>query len=192
MTAVPVLLASLFVTIIPLATRAAAPSAHAAHEGHGAVPWATLFFTFVNFSLFVWLLARYVWPQVRLWLRERHTAVVKELEAAAEARREAEQLRAEWQRRLQQVNDEIARLREHVAADLARERERILEQARKTAEAIRKDAERTVAAEMRRLEQEVRQELVQHAISIAREIVRRHWSSVDQQRQVEAFVQQVQ
>ncbi|GBD24797.1 ATP synthase subunit b [bacterium HR30] len=178
--------------VLPVAAWAAGPASHGGHEDHGGIPWTTLFFTFVNFGLFVWLLARYVWPQVRLWLRERHTAVVQELEAAAQARREAEQLRAQWQERLNKVNEEIARLKEQVEADLARERERVLEHARKTAETIRKDAERTVAAEMRRLEEELRAELVRHAVEIAREIVRRHWSSADQHRTVEEFARQVQ
>ncbi len=185
-------LGSLVVVGLPITAWAAGPSGHGAHQEHGGVPWATLFFTFVNFALFVWLLARYVWPQVRLWLRERHTAVVQELEAAAEARRHAEQLRAQWEQRLHRVHEEIARLREQVEADLARERERVLEQARKTAEAIRKDAERTVAAEMRRLEEELRAELVRHAVDVAREIVRQQWSSADQHRTVDEFLRQVQ
>ncbi|MCX8073754.1 MAG: F0F1 ATP synthase subunit B [Candidatus Binatia bacterium] len=177
---------------VPAVAWAAGPGGHGADEAHGGIPWATLFFTFVNFALFVWLLARYVWPQVRLWLRERHTAVVEELEAAARARKEAEELRAEWQRRLAQLDAEVAQLRQQVEADLARERERVLEQARRTAEAIRKDAERTVAAELRRLEEELRSELVQQAVAIAREIVRRNWGSAEQERAVEDFVRQVQ
>ncbi|GIW45028.1 MAG: hypothetical protein KatS3mg077_2310 [Candidatus Binatia bacterium] len=176
---------------LPTVAWAAESAAHGDGLEHG-VPWATLFFTIVNFGLFVWLLARYVWPQVRLWLRERHTAIVQELEAAAQARREAEALRAQWQERLARVQHEIAQLRQQVEADLARERQRILEQAERTAEAIRKDAERTVAAEMRRLEQELRSELVREAVEIAREIVRRHWNESDQERTVRDFVRQVQ
>lgn len=179
--------------LFAVSVAAAGPEQHGAggHDHHG-IPWATLFFTFVNFSLFVWLLARYVWPQVRLWLRERHTTVVQELEAAAQARREAEELRRQWEQRLAQLDEEIARLRQQVEADLARERERVLQQAQRAAEAIRRDAERTVAAEMRRMEEELRAELVQQAMVIARDLIRRHWSAADQARAVDEFLRQVQ
>lgn len=181
----------LFVHCLAVAAGAASPGGQQVH-GHHGIPWATLFFTFVNFGLFVWLLARYVWPQVRLWLRERHTAVIQELRAAQDARRQAEELRAQWQQRLAGLDREIAQLRQQVEADLTRERERAWQQARNAAEAIRKDAERTVAAEMRRIEEELRAEMVQHAVALAREIVRAQWSAADQQRTLEEFEREVQ
>lgn len=179
-----------FLECIALAAPAVGSGEHAGHGTHGT-PWATLFFTFVNFGLFLWLLARYVWPQVRLWLRERHAAVVQELQAAQEARRQAEELRTQWQQRLAGLDREIAQMREQLEADLARERDRVLEQARLAAEALRKDAERTVAAELRRVTEELRAEMVQRAVAVASEILRRQWSAADQERILEQFEREV-
>ncbi len=169
---------------------AAAPSHGEEAHGHGP-PWATLFFTVINFLVFVWLLARYVWPQVRLWLRERHTAVVSELETAAKLREEAERLRAQWAERLARVEQEVAALRQSLLADLERERQRVLAEAEKVAAAIRHDAERQAAAELGRLEEELRAELVLRAQELARAWVRNNWTAADQQRAVEEFLRQV-
>jgi len=172
------------------AVSAAEPSHGAGSHGHGT-PWATLFFTFVNFALFVWLLARYVWPQVRLWLRERHTSVVNELEEARRLREEAEQLRSQWVERLAHLDEEVRKLRQTMLDDLERERQRAREEAKKIAEAIRRDAERQAAAELKRLEEELRAELVLRAQELAREMVRKHWTPADQQRSIDEFLRQV-
>ena len=176
-----------------------AASAQAAEPGHGAqehgaahgTPWSTLFFTVINFLLFVWILSRYVWPQVRLWLQERRSSLVEELRAAAQARHEAERLRSQWAERLARLGDEVGRLRQEMLETLEKERQRVLAEAQRTAEAIRRDAERQAAAELRRLREELRAELLRHAEEIAVTLVRQHWSAADQQRAIEEFLQQV-
>lgn len=172
----------------------AAGPAHDAH-GHGAaphvIPWATLFFTVVNFLLFVWILSRYVWPQVRLWLRERHTSLVEELKAATEARHEAERLRSQWAERLSHLGEEIERLRREMHLTLEEERQRVLQEAQRAAEAIRRDAERQAAAELRQLKEELRAHLLREAEEVAVALVRQRWTGADQQRAVEEFLAQV-
>lgn len=162
----------------------------AGHEEHG-IPWATLFLTLINFSLFVGVLARFVWPQVKLWVRERHTTVVGELQAAARAKQEAEDLRAQWRLRMERLDADLEALRAEARRDLAQERERVLAAANKTAEAIRRDAERAATAEVRRVQEQLRTELVRSAVKLATEKTRKGWAADDQQRAIDDFLKQV-
>lgn len=173
----------------------AAEEAHhqGGHEHHAAgIPWVTLGFNVINFLLFGYILARYLLPAMRTWLRERHDRIVRDLEAAANAKAEASRLRDEWQARIAQLGATIEEMRAHARVDAERERDRILAAAHKTAEAIRKDAERTSAYQIRRTEELLRAELAKSALKQAEEQVRSKWTTEDQMRFVADFLSQVQ
>jgi len=164
---------------------------HGEHHAAG-IPWLTLGFTAFNFILFSLLIAKYVAPSVRSWLRERHERVVRDLEAAATAKAEALKLRDEWQARIGQLGSTIESMRAQARADADRERERILAAAQKAADAILRDAERTAAYQLRRTEEELRAELAKAALKQAEAQVRAKWTSEDQMRFVADFLSQVQ
>ncbi|HUI26636.1 MAG TPA: ATP synthase F0 subunit B [Candidatus Kryptonia bacterium] len=161
-----------------------------AHE-HGGIPWGTLLFNLVNFSIFCWIIARFALPVVRDWVRARHDRIVDELGAAAKARAEAEQLKAQWDARLKALDQEIARIRADAAADAGRERDRILDAARKTAEAIRNDARRAADQEIRRAQAELRDSVAREAVTLATQLVRDRLTPADQDRFVSEFLGQV-
>ena len=175
--------------LVPLAAWA---SEH--EEGHeaGGIPWGTLLFNLVNFSIFCWILARFALPAARNWVRARHDRIVGELEAAAKARADAEQLKAEWDARLKALDQEIAKIRADAAADAARERERILAAAVKTAEAIRTDARRAADQEVRRAQAELRDRVAREAVALATQLIRDRLTPTDQDRFVSEFLSQVQ
>jgi len=169
---------------------ALARGSEAAHE-QGGIPWMTLLFTFVNFAIFCWLIAHYAMPLLRDYARGRHDRVVAELEAAAQTRREAEQLKAQWEARLAALDKEVQEIRAQATADAARERDTLLRAAAKTAEAIRNDARRTAAQEVRQAEAALRQAVVQQATALATQLVRDRLTPADQDRFVGEFVTQV-
>jgi F-type H+-transporting ATPase subunit b len=173
-------------------TPALAIAEEAAHEHAGGPEWHLLLYSTVNLAIFVWILARYVMPSVRNWVRERRVQVVSALQEAAAAKAEAEKLQAECAARLAQIDGTIAEMRTQALRDAERERERILAAAHKTAEAIRKDAERAAAYELRRTREQLRAELVRQAVRIAEEATRSRWSADDQRRFVAEFLREVQ
>ena len=172
-----------------------APLALASEPSHGhepgVIPWSSLLFSAINLAIFVWLLARFVMPAVRQWVRDRRDLVVNDLRDAAAATVEAERLKAEWEARLAALQDTTAELRAQAQRDAERERERILAAARAAADAIRKDAERAAAYELRRTQAQLRAELVRQAISLAEEATRAQWTAADQQRFITDFLKQV-
>jgi len=181
---------ALFTVLSTLAAAVAMASEETPHEGGG--PGMMLFFSTINLLIFLYILARFVMPAVRTWVRDRRARVVHALEAAAAAKAEAEKLRAEWDARLAEMARTAETVRAQARRDAERERERILEAARKAAETIRRDAERAAAYEVRRTQAQLRAELVRQAVQVAEETTRQQWSPADQQRAVGEFLKQVQ
>ena len=182
---VPVLLAALLVASTVLASE----EAHQHHDN--GIPVATLLFSTINLIIFIAILARYVFPAVRDWVRDRRTRVVSALHDAAKAKAEAERLRAEWEARIAGIEQTIAELHAQARLDAQRERDRILAAALQAAEGIRKDAERAAAYEARRAQEQLRAELVRAARRLAEAATRAQWSATDQQRSVAEFLEQV-
>jgi F-type H+-transporting ATPase subunit b len=178
-------------TLLAASAAVADEEGHHAGAGHGASVF-DLFFPAINFAIFVWIIWRYAVPAIRAWVRDRHDQVVRALAEAAAAKAEAERLRREWQERIAQLDKTIEEMRRQLQADMARERDRILADAYKTAENIHRDAQRAAANEVRRVRQELQAELVRHALRLAEDGARQHWSAQDQQRALDAFLRQVQ
>jgi F-type H+-transporting ATPase subunit b len=183
----PVWLGAL-IELLPTLARA---GEEANEHGHGGIAWGMLLFSIINFVIFGWIIVRYAIPVARDWVRDRHDRIVAELEAAAKARAEAEQLKAQWEARLAALDREIQQIRAAAEADAARERDRILAEARKTAEAIRDDARRAAAQEVRHAEAELRQEVALRAVSLAAQLVREQMTTADQERFVSEFLREV-
>jgi F-type H+-transporting ATPase subunit b len=182
-------------TLLAAALALRAPLALASEASHGnepgGIPWSSLLFSAINLAIFVWVLAHFVMPAVRQWVRDRRDMVIDDLRNAAAAKAEAERLKAEWEARLADLQHTIAELHAQAQRDAERERERILAAARAAADAIRKDAERAAAYELRRTQAQLRAELVRQAVSLAEQAARAQWTAADQQRFIADFLQQV-
>ncbi|MFI5394855.1 MAG: hypothetical protein ACHQ9S_04910 [Candidatus Binatia bacterium] len=174
-------------TAVPLAM-----GEEGAHGHEAGSPLGSLFFSTINLLIFLWLLARFVLPPVRAWVRNRRTHVVQALEAAAAAKAEALRLRTEWEERLAQFNQSLEAMRAQTRREAEHERDQILEAARKAADAIRKDAELAAAYEVRRTQDLLRAELVRQAVRFAEDTARSRLTDDDQQRFVAEFLRQVQ
>jgi F-type H+-transporting ATPase subunit b len=179
------------VTLALLARTATAWAATDPHADHHGIPWSTLFFSAVNFSLFLFLLYRTALPAVRNWAIARRDRIVDELEQAARARAEAEALKAEWERRMERMEHELAGIRDQALADAQRERERILQAAQATAAAIAADAERAAAQELRKAIADLRAQVAREAVATAGEVLRDRLTEADQNRFVEDFLREV-
>jgi len=181
------------VILFSLALAEVARAAEDAHHHEGGAPsmWPVVY-SAINLAIFVWVLSRFAMPTVRAWVRERRDRIVTELQAAADAKTEAQRLRAEWETRIAQLDQTIATMRTQARQDAEHERERILAAARQAAETIRRDAERAAAYELRRTQEQLRAELVRQAVHLAEDAARRNWTAADQQRSLAEFLKEVQ
>ena len=176
-----------FVTLLP----ALAHADEVADGNDHGIPWAKLAFSLTNLVIFVLIIRRYLWPSVRQWVLRRRTEVVEALEAAARAKREADQLRTEWEQRLVNLTTELAELRRRAEADIAAERDDIIAAAQRVAETIRRDAEQAAEQEIRNAPQLLRAEVAKQAFAIACQLAEQRLTPPDHERFVAEFTQRV-
>jgi F-type H+-transporting ATPase subunit b len=142
----------------------------------------------INFGLF---LALIVWQgrgPIKEFFRERTDRLRDALAAGANARREAQELRAQLERDLAGLPALREKLKNDLRSAAEREREKIISQARALAERIRNDARLLADQETAAAKREVRNEVIEEAIRSATAIVRETLTPADQERFVRDFV----
>lgn len=165
-------------------------AADAAHADNSAA-WATLTFSFFNFSIFVFLLRRYAWPPVRDFLSNRRREVADAMAAAEKARQEVEAIRHEYAAKEAALEETRRRMLEEIRSGAASDRERLLKEAEAAAQRLRADAERQAEYDLARARRELRIEAARLATELAEKDVRARLSDADRSRLVAEFVEEV-
>jgi F-type H+-transporting ATPase subunit b len=136
----------------------------------------------VNFTLFFYLLARFVGRPIMAYLETRRQGIGEELERARQQLVEGDNLRAEVERRLAGVEAEIGALGLRAADDSREEAARIAEQTRRDEERFL----RRVEDEIARREVETRTQLARDTATLtaqlARELLHQEMSDEDRRR----------
>lgn len=172
---------------IAVAVVVGAPSTALA-AGGGESSWTLLFFSVANFIMFAAILRSFAWPLVKEYLQDRRDSVVNALEAAAKAKQEAEQLKAEFELRMKSLEDEAARARAEVLELAQNEAKKLVDQAEKTAEHIRRDAQLVADQEVARARRALQEESAELVTKIAADLVSAQVKSDDQDRFVKDFL----
>jgi F-type H+-transporting ATPase subunit b len=172
-----------------------AETAHeAGHDaGHGAghdnAAWMTLAFTFINFSIFLFLLNRYAWPAVRDFLANRQREVADAMAAAEQARLEAEAIRRDYAAKEAALDETRRRMLEEISRGAEADRAKLLKDAEAAAERMRADAERQAEHDLARARRELRAEAARLAADLAEKEVRSKLTDADRARLVREFVE---
>lgn len=143
----------------------------------------------VNFTLFAALVVYAVRGPIGDFFRDRTARIRAALEAGANAKREAEALRAQLERDTADLPSLRAGLVAEMRETAERERTLLLEKARQTAARIRLDAKLTGEQEAAAARSELREATVQRAVAEAARLVREAITPEDQARTVQEFVQ---
>jgi F-type H+-transporting ATPase subunit b len=166
-----------------------APALAGASEGEAHHPWSTFFWHLANLVVFIFILVKYVGPQLRAFLFQRRKTISSQLEGARRLLADAEARDAEWAKKIEGLQAESERIGEQ-AREMGRlERERILEQARAQAERIRQGAERAARQELARAKGQLREEAVRLAMVLAERMVQDNLNGQDQKRLVEEYLE---
>ncbi len=186
----------LFKTVVPLATAMLMPAVAYASggehgEGGGSGAWFLLLCSFINFSIFVFLMRRFTRTPLRDFLAERRKQIVEELAAAAKAKAEAEELRDAAERRLAGLDEARAQLTSDIEAIAERERERTLTAAREAGDRLIHDAERRARYEFENARRELRAEAARLAAEIAASDLGQRIGEKEQQALLDDFLRKV-
>lgn len=187
--------AALAVALV-LGTRALALASdpHGGDGGHhrpDLAAWMTLLFSFVNFSIFLYLIRRFAWPAARDYLATRHREVADAMAVAEQARAEAEAIRAEFAEKEAALEETRRHMLEELRLGAQADREKLIEDARNAAERLRAEAERQAEFDLARARRELRVEAARLAAELAEKEVQARLTEADRSRLVREFVEGV-
>lgn len=165
--------------------------ASAAEAEHHATSIIQILFPLGNFLIYAFLIKKFALPLVRDFLRSRREEVLSSIEGAAASRRQAEAVVSEYKAKLAAVEREVAAIQAALRAEGEREKTKLSGEAEALARKIRDDAAFLADQEVKIARQQIRQEMAVQAEAAARDLIRRHFTSGDQGRLVEDFLQSI-
>lgn len=150
-----------------------------------------VFWTLVNFSLFLFLLARFVWKPLLTALRQREQWVADMLSNAEQAQREAHRSLQEAQQRLQEAQQETQRLiregKQHADA--------LLREAAERAELLKRqkleEAERELRRQLERAYAQLYTEIADLVLEGTARLIQQTLDPSAHRRLVESFLAEV-
>jgi F-type H+-transporting ATPase subunit b len=160
-------------------------------EAPGFATLATSVITLLIFLGLLAVLAKFAWGPIVKSLDERESRIRGDIEAAEAARAEAEKSRADYQAEMATAEQRVRDLMAQAQADGQQLATRIKMQAQEDAEEIKERANREI--EQTRLDavEQVRREAAELAVAVAEKILRRDITSDDQQRLVDASLDEL-
>jgi len=181
------------ITALAVVAATAVPGLAIAAGAGGHEPrWSLTLWGFANFAIYCFLMWKFAWPLIKDYLQDRRDEVVNALEAAARAKKEAEQLKAEFDLRMKSLEDEAKKAQAEILEIAQNEAQKMVEQAEKTAEHIRRDAQLVADQEVARARRALQEESANLVTQIAAEMVSAQITTDDQDRFVKDFLAQSQ
>lgn len=169
-----------------------------AAEEHGGEEQAVLlgvplfvWFTIVNFIIFVTVLVVVLRKPLADFLRGRKESIAKEMEDAQKLLENAQRHHAEISARLDKLESELKAVREQIKKEGEAEGERIMERAKQAAERIRREADFQAEQEVKMAKMELREEAARLAVKLAEETLEKAISDADRERLVNEFITEV-
>lgn len=156
-----------------------------------AFPWKTFIAGIFNFAVFMWILIKFGGPYIKEYYAERKENFVEEMEAAKEARKQAEAKLEEYNEKLAALEQERQALLDEYHAQGEREKQRIVEEAKQQVEKMREDAEATIDQEVKKAKAMLEQRAVDLAVEMAEDKAREQLDDNAQQQLLERYVAQL-
>lgn len=150
-----------------------------------------LLYPILNFVLLLGVLFYFARAPIRKFFHDRRAEIQRDLQRAADLKREAEERYSLWQRKLMDLEDELAKIRETSRGRAESERDHILAEATASAERIRSDATAAIEQELRRSREILRGEAADLAVELAENLLRDHVSDTDRNRLVSEFIDRI-
>lgn len=154
------------------------------------MPW-TLILQICNLLIQILLFKRFLLKPVQKILAERQKQTNADLDAAAEARTEAENARDEYEKHLSGAREEAAALVRSAAQTAQSRSEQILLDAKEEAASIRAKASGDIAQERRNAVNEIKNDISGIAVSIASKVVEKEIDEKDHEKLIQEFIDQM-
>ena len=135
----------------------------------GAFPWGDFAIAVVNFAIFAGIIYYFGKDYIQQFFANRRAEFVREMEAAQQARKEAEAKLEEYNAKLEALEQQRQALLDEYHAQGEREKQRIIDETKQQVEKMRRDAEATIDQEVKRARAMLENQAVQLAVDLARD-----------------------
>ncbi len=150
-----------------------------------------MIWTVIAFLFTMWVLSKAAFPRIREMLEERASKINSDIDAAAQTRKDAEELLEEYRARLkearEQAEDILARAKKSGESTKADS----IEEGRAKREELLASAKKDIEAETRRSLEQIRKEIADLTVLATERVTRKSLSEDDQKRLVEEALGEV-
>ena len=145
----------------------------------------------VAFALVLFILNKFAFPKLRESVEARENQIKSDLEAAENAKTEAENEKRQYQQQIADARGEANRLVEEARQQAEQVRKDIIAKAEKEAEQITARAQESIEAERSRTVQELQGTIADMSIQLAEKVVGRSIDAASQREMVDAYIKEV-
>lgn len=163
---------------------------HGAEEEHASM-WGALVWPTVNFAILAGGLWWFFKEPIATYLRDRHSAIRRDLVEAANVKAAAAAQLAELERKLQALPGEIDTLRKRGADEIAAEETRIATLAAAERERLLEQTRREIDVQLRLAKRELVEHTADLAVQLAGDRIRQQITPEDQDRLTDRYIDNV-
>lgn len=149
------------------------------------------FWTVLNFALLVLLLSKFVWKPLVSALEQREADIKADREAAENARRDAEKVKAELDTRMASLAQETRDVLAAASQEGKKERDAIIASAQENAARLIARARQEMSAEQVRLMGELRHEIAGIALMAAERVMQKQVDASVNQAMVDGLLKEI-
>ena len=170
------------VTTNPILTAAFTPITNDPKATAWAVP---------NFLILITILWYFAAGPLNEMFRSRRQDLKTAIDAAEQARLEAEARYAEYQKRLARLDDELAAIRAEFKAEAEAEKKKMLAEAEKQSQRIKTEAEFTAKQELLMAQYRLREDAARLAVEVAEKVIREVIDDSDRDRLLNEYLTKI-
>lgn len=141
----------------------------------------TIIAQIVNFIILLWILAKFAYKPLLKAMDDRRNRIVKDLDSAEHARKEAETLKLEYANQLKTARKEASDIIAKANADAQKLHDEALAQAQKERDALLESGRERVEAEKKKALLDVREQVIALSTEIASRVLQAKLTSEEDQ-----------
>lgn len=141
----------------------------------------TIIAQIVNFIILLWILAKFAYKPLLKAMDDRRNRIVKDLDSAEHARKEAETLKLEYANQLKTARKEASDIIAKANADAQKLHDKALAQAQKERDALLESGRERVEAEKKKALLDVREQVIALSTEIASRVLQAKLTSEEDQ-----------
>ena len=183
----PVAIAAITIGFAATAVLAAAPE----EEAHAAGGFSALLWPIINFAILCGTLYYFLNQPLSSYLKERSTAIRRDLVEAAELKASAASQLATIDQKLKALPGELDALRKRGAEETAAEAQRITAAAQAERDRLLDQARREIELQTRLAKREILEHAADLSVQLATERLKREVTPADQERLVDRYLEQI-